>query len=90
MLSFPSSRSHTYNSLHRSYGILYDRFQPDTGAEDSDFISARAYSLTPVSHLQLIRHIDISIRLGDAGHLSVQLEVLLHASIADSTGQLHN
>jgi hypothetical protein len=43
-----------------------------------------------ISHLQSTRHIDKIVRLGDARHLSVQLEVLLHTSIADSTRQFHN
>jgi hypothetical protein len=53
-------------------------------------LSPQAYSRLPVSHLQSTRHIDKIVRLGDARHLSVQLEVLLHTSIADSTRQFHN
>ena len=61
--------------------ILFDRFLLDTGAQGSNFISAQTYSLIPVSHLQSTRHIDKIVRLGDARHLSVQLEVLRHTSI---------
>lgn len=83
---FPSSGSHTYNSLYRSYGILFDRLLLDTAAQDGDFTSVEAYSLIPVSHLQSTCHIDNIVRLGDARHLSVQLKVLFHTSIADPNG----
>ena len=70
--------------------IFFDRLLLDTGAQGSNFISAHAYSLIPDSHKQSVRDIDKAVRLGDARHLSVQLEVLLYTSIADSTGQVHN
>jgi hypothetical protein len=70
--------------------IFFHRFLLDTGAQGSNFISARAYSMIPTSHHQSVRHIDKVVRLGDARHLSVQLEILLHTSIEDSQGHLHN
>ena len=70
--------------------IFFDRLLLDTGAQGSNFISAQAYSLIPQTHQQSIRNIDKVVRLGDARNLSVQLEVLLYTSIADSTGQIHN
>ena len=57
--------------------IFFDRLLLDTGAQGSNFISAHAYSLIPESHQQSVRNIDKVVRLGDARHLSVQLEVLL-------------
>ena len=69
--------------------IYFDRLLLDTGAQGSNFISAQAFSMIPVTHHQSVRDIDKVVRLGDTRHLSVQLEVLLNTSIADSTGQVH-
>ena len=64
--------------------IQFNRFLLDTGAQGSNFISEEAYLLLPKSHLQGIRDINKVVRLGDARHLSVQVEVRLHTSILDS------
>ena len=58
--------------------IQFNRFLLDTGAQGSNFISEEAYLLLPKSHLQGIRDINKVVRLGDARHLSVQVEVRLH------------
>jgi hypothetical protein len=70
--------------------VHFTRFLLDTGAQGSNFISNSAYSLIPASHRQATRDIDKVVRLGDARHLSVQLEVLLHTSLTDSRGLPHN
>jgi RNase H-like domain found in reverse transcriptase/Chromo (CHRromatin Organisation MOdifier) domain len=70
--------------------IFFTRFLLDTGAQGSNFISNKAYLTIPITHLQDSRAIDRVVRLGDARHLSVQLEVLLQTSIADSTGLTHS
>jgi hypothetical protein len=70
--------------------VHFTRLLLDTGAQGSNFISDSAYSLIPASHRQATRDIDKVVRLGDARHLSVQLEVLLNTSIIDSHGLPHN
>ena len=69
--------------------ISFIRGLLDTGAQGSNFISRNLYQSLPSSHIHHTRNIERIVRLGDARHVPVQLEVSLTVSISDSHGQLH-
>ena len=70
--------------------VTFKRGLLDTGAQGSNFISNTLYMSLPNTHRETTRAIDRVVRLGDARHLSVQLEVLLQTSIYDSKGVPHS
>ena len=86
----PFIRTGTILTSDGTFPIHFNRFLLDTGAQGSNFISEEAYLLLPKSHRQNIRNTDKVVRLGDARHLSVQLEVQLHTSIFDSRKVPHS
>lgn len=86
----PFIRTGTILTSDGTFPIHFNRFLLDTGAQGSNSISEEAYLLLPKSHRQNIRNIDKVVRLGDAHHLSVQLEVQLHTSILDSRKVPHS
>jgi hypothetical protein len=61
----------------------------DTGAQGSNFVSNTFYQSLSDTHTYQTRHIDRIVRLGDARHVPVQLEVNLNVSISDSKGITH-
>ena len=72
-----------------THPIPFIRGLLDTGAQGSNFISHDLYQSLPPSHIHSTRQIDRIVRLGDARHVPVQLEVSLTVSISDSNGLLH-
>ena len=69
--------------------ISFIRGLLDTGAQGSNFVSNTFYQSLPNTHTFQTRHIDRIVRLGDARHVPVQLEVNLNVSIFDSKGTTH-
>ena len=72
-----------------THPISFVRGLLDTGAQGSNFVSRQLYQSLPSSHIKNTRNIDRIVRLADARHVPVQLEVSLTVSISDSNGQLH-
>lgn len=88
-LCHPFIRPGTIRSPDGSSTIVFDKGLLDTGAQGSNFISEDLYSRLPAIITDLSRPIDRVVRLGDARHLFIQLEVPLNVSITDFNGQDH-
>ena len=85
----PFIRTGAILSTDGTQPIPFIRGLLDTGAQGSNFVSNAFYQSLPHTHTHQTRHIDRIVRLGDARHVSVQLEAYLNVSISDSKGITH-
>jgi hypothetical protein len=88
-LCHPFARPGTIHSSSTEPAISFQKGLLDTGAQGSNFISQNLFESLPASTRSQARPINRIVRLGDARHIAVQLEVPLTVSITDSTGLLH-
>lgn len=69
--------------------IPFPRGLLDTGAHGSSFVSLHLFNLLPPAITSLQRPTDRIVRLGDARHLAITLEVPLAISFTDSHQHVH-
>ena len=88
-LCHPFVRPGSIHCSDKSVIIKFEKGLLDTGAQGSNFISQELFARLPAIITNTARTIDRVVRLGDARHIAIQLEVPLDISIVDSTGQIH-
>jgi hypothetical protein len=88
-LCHPFVRPGSIHCSDKSVVVHFEKGLLDTGAQGSNFISHELFSRLPAIITDTARPIDRVVRLGDARHIAIQLEVLLDISIVDSTGHKH-
>lgn len=88
-LCHPFVRPGSIHCPDKSVIVNFEKGLLDTGAQGSNFISHELFSRLPAIITDTARPIDRVVRLGDARHIAIQLEVPLDISIVDSTGQTH-
>ena len=88
-LCHPFVSSGSIHCHDQSILIDFEKGLLDTGAQGSNLVSQDLYSRLPCIITNLSRPLDRVVRLGDAHHIAIQLEVPLDVAIVDSSGQTH-